>query len=90
MTTAAFRFASSLLLSVTVVVVVAGEPVNSDVQKVLDKYQSARPQDKDLIVYRLDWVPSLKEAKKKAAKEGRPIFLAVVTNSFGNLITGHC
>ena len=70
MSTAAFRSTSSLLLSVTAVAVVAGEPVNPDIQKVLDKYQSARPQDKDLMVYRLDWVPSLKEAKKKAAKGG--------------------
>jgi hypothetical protein len=32
----------------------------------------------------------LKAAKEKAAREERPIFLVVVTNSFGDLYSGHC
>ena len=61
-----------------------------DAQSVLDKFRSARPQAADLAIYQLDWMPTLKAAKEKAAKEGRPIFLAVVRNSFGDLCSGHC
>ena len=63
---------------------------DADVQKVLDKYRSFRPDDKDLAIFQLDWMPTLKDAKEKAAKEQRPLFLIVVTNSFGNMYTGHC
>jgi hypothetical protein len=64
--------------------------VSQDVQKVLDKYRSVRPEAKDLTIYQLEWVPTLKDAKAKAAKEHRPIFFIMVTNPFGNLYTGHC
>jgi RNA polymerase sigma factor (sigma-70 family) len=64
--------------------------VNEDVQKVLDKYRAARPDDKELAIFQLDWTPTLKDAKAKAAKDERPIFLIVVTNSFGNMHSGHC
>jgi hypothetical protein len=63
---------------------------NVAVQKVLDQYRSFRPDEKDLAIFRLDWVPTLKDAREKAAREERPIFLLVVTNSFGNLHSGHC
>ena len=62
----------------------------SDVKSVLDKFQSVRPQEADLALYQLDWMPTLKAAKERAAKEERPIFLVVVTNSFGDLYSGHC
>jgi hypothetical protein len=64
--------------------------VNDDVQKVLDKYRAARPGAKDLAIFQLDWAPTLKDAKARAAREERPIFLIVVTNSFGNMHSGHC
>jgi hypothetical protein len=60
------------------------------VRNVLDKFRSFRPDDNDLAIYQLDWAPTLKDAKEKAAREQRPIFLIVVTNSFGNMYTGHC
>jgi RNA polymerase sigma factor (sigma-70 family) len=63
---------------------------DSEVQKILDKYHSFRPDDKDLAIFQLDWAPTLKDAKERGAREKRPIFLLVVTNSFGNLYTGHC
>ena len=62
----------------------------SDVKSVLDKFASIRPQAADLALYQLDWMPTLQAAKDRAAKEDRPIFLAVVTNSFGDLCSGHC
>jgi hypothetical protein len=66
----------------------AAEP--RDVQNVLDKYRSIRPQDADLAIYQLDWTPTLKAAKDRAAKENRPIFLIIVRNAFGDLASGHC
>ena len=62
----------------------------SDLKSVLDKIHSMRPQAADLALYQLDWVPTLKAARDRAAKEQRPIFLVVVTNSFGDLYSGHC
>jgi hypothetical protein len=66
------------------------QPPDGDVQKILDQYRLVRPKDKDLAIFQLDWVPTLKEARGRAAKEQRPILLLVVTNSYGNLFTGHC
>lgn len=60
------------------------------VQTVLAKYRAALPAPEDLTVYSLDWVPTFDVAKQKAVREGRPILLAVVTNSFGDLFSGHC
>ncbi|HLG42020.1 MAG TPA: hypothetical protein VI643_01555 [Planctomycetota bacterium] len=63
---------------------------DADAQKILDRFESIRPADKELALYRLDWTPGLKDAKERAAKEGRPIFLIVVTNSYGDMVSGHC
>jgi hypothetical protein len=63
---------------------------DADVQIILEKYSLFRPADKDLAIFQLDWVPTLKEATQRAAKEHRPILLLVVTNSYGNVFTGHC
>jgi hypothetical protein len=60
------------------------------VRGVLNEFQSVRPTAADLAIYQLDWVPTLKAAKEKAAREQRPIFLVVVRNSFGNICSGHC
>jgi hypothetical protein len=62
----------------------------NDSKNILDKFKSVRPQEADLALYQLDWMATLKEAKERAAKEERPIFLVVVTNSFGDLFSGHC
>lgn len=61
-----------------------------EVQGLLDKYRSVRPKQPDLAIYELDWASTLAVAKEKAGKEHRPIFLVVVTNSFGNVCSGHC
>ena len=63
---------------------------DGDVRTILDKYRLARPADKDLAIFQLDWVPTLQEATQRAARQRRPILLLVVTNSYGNLFTGHC
>jgi hypothetical protein len=63
---------------------------HGDVRTILDRSRRFRPADKDLAIFQLDWVPTLKQARGRAAKEQRPILLLVVTNSYGNLFTGHC
>ena len=63
---------------------------STEVQKILDKYRAYRPEAKDLVLYQLDWLPTLKAAKEEAAKGKRPILLMVVSNTNGNLLTGHC
>ena len=63
---------------------------DGDVRTTLDTYRLARPADEDLAIFQLDWVPTLKEATQRAAQERRPILLLVVTNSYGDLFTGHC
>jgi hypothetical protein len=82
------------LLMVAVLAMVCVARVHSadmrDVKSALDKFQSVRPAAADLALYQLDWVPSLKAAKERAAREDRPIFLVVVTNSFGDFFSGHC
>ena len=59
---------------------------------IVEKYKAARPADSDLAFYRHDWEPSYAKAKERAAREGRPIFLAVVgnLNGYDNLYTGRC
>ena len=68
----------------------AESPKSASEHKVLEKYHAALPAPEDLTVYCLDWTPTLDAAKKKAASGQRPILLIVVTNSYGNLYTGHC
>jgi hypothetical protein len=84
--------ATLLIVAILATAFVAGAhgADQSDVKSILDKFQSVRPQAADLALYQLDWMPNLKEARERAAKEERPIFLVVVTNSFGDLFSGHC
>lgn len=64
----------------------------NDVQKILDRVKAAKPSESDLAFYSLDWVPTLKEAKERGAKEGRPVFFVWVTNisAHDDFYTGHC
>ena len=62
----------------------------NDAETVLDKYQSVRPTATEMAIYSLDWAPTLNAALQKASREERPILLIVVTNSFGNIASGHC
>lgn len=81
------------LLITVITVIFTGSALASDlnvVHDVLQKYRSVRSLDHELTMYTLDWAPTLKDAREKAAKEQRPIFLLVVTNSYGNIYTGHC
>ena len=63
---------------------------DSQVKRVLVKYEAMRPSDRELAMYRLDWAESLEEAKQRAVKEGRPIFLVIIHAKYGDISTGHC
>jgi hypothetical protein len=64
----------------------------ADVKRVMDAYQAARPADRELGVFSLDWADSLKDAKARAAREKRPIFFVATTQlkEAGDLKGGHC
>jgi hypothetical protein len=70
-----------------VLAVSAAEPAD-----ILKAYEAARPADRDLGVFQLDWADSFKDAKARALKEKRPIFLVSTTQlkDAGNLRDGHC
>jgi hypothetical protein len=91
---------SVLLLFTLLAPVAAGGPgaatqpglPDPEVRRILDAYQAARPSDRDLGVFMLDWAPSLKDARARATREGRPVFFVSTTQlkDAGNLRTGHC
>ena len=62
-----------------------------EIQETLEQFARAKPGDRELAFYSLDWSPDLAEAKRRARKERRPIFLIANTNiSAGcNFYTGH-
>ena len=61
-------------------------------EQILKAYTAARPVDGELGVFLLDWAESFKDAKARAAKEQRPVFLVCTTQlkDAGNLRDGHC
>ena len=60
------------------------------VKSVLDRYADFRPAAKDLVMYQIDWAPSLEEAQKRALREKRPVFLVIIHAQYGDLTSGHC
>jgi hypothetical protein len=69
-----------------------GTAQDTRLQRVLSAYQAARPADRELGAFRLDWAGSLKEAKTRAAREKRPIFFVstMQLKDAGDLRGGHC
>ena len=69
--------------------VAAQDPEFAAIEK---RAKAARPSDDDLAFYSLNWAPSLKDARERAAKEKRPIFFIAVTNITGpdDVYSGHC
>lgn len=62
------------------------------VQAVLEKYRAVRPTEKELSIWRLDWIPEFAKAKETSAREGRPLLFIWNRNISGpdSLYTGHC
>ncbi len=63
---------------------------DSAAKSVLDRYADFRPAAKDLVMYQIDWAPSLEEAQKRALQEKRPVFLVIIHAQYGDLTSGHC
>lgn len=63
---------------------------DSDAERIRTRYDALRPKEHELSLFKLDWVVTLKAAKEKAAREGRPIFVITVENEHGGLYGGHC
>lgn len=62
--------------------------LQSDADRILKAYEAAKPAEKDLLIYKLDWAPTLDDAKTR----GRPIFLVCgeQLEDAGSFYTGHC
>jgi len=67
-----------------------GVAADRNAKRILDRYQTLRPQEKKLAIYRLDWAASLDVALKRAAKEKRPICLIIIHAKYGDIASGHC
>lgn len=67
-------------------------PQESETERILAEFRSARPAETQLGLFRHDWAPTFEAAKKRAAAERRPVFLVAVQNlnGYDNLYTGHC
>lgn len=80
----------SILLTVALTSIAAfgRDPAVDRIQR---QFDSAKPSDKSLAFYSLDWAVNLREAKQRAAAEQRPIFLILNTNITAgtNLYSGH-
>lgn len=74
-------------LTFMVLLVNASTALSQDaaVTTILKRFEEAKPSEKSLAFYSLDWVGSLKEAKERAQAENRPILVILNTN-----ITAHC
>jgi hypothetical protein len=61
------------------------------VKRIQERFVAAKPDDKRLAFYSLDWAMSLKDAKKRAEKEDRPILIVLNTNITAgtNFFSGH-
>jgi len=61
------------------------------VLRVHERFEAARPDDRSLAFYSLDWECSLAAAKERARREDRPIFLILNTNITAgtNFYSGH-
>jgi hypothetical protein len=76
-----------LLAALTATAALASEP---SVRRLLGKYNTIRPDDDQLAMYRLDWVESLADAQDLALLDNRPVCLVVIHARYGDITSGHC
>ena len=64
---------------------------NPQVLQIQKRFEAAKPDEKSLGFYSLDWALNLKEAKARALKENRPLLLILNTNITAgtNFFSGH-
>ena len=60
------------------------------VKRIHQLYDSTRPADKDLGIYRLDWAMPFETARKKAMDDKKPLVVVAVRNEHGDSFTGYC
>lgn len=79
--------ALALLLSIAAI----GQGPDAKVARTLERFHAAKPSEKTLGFYSLDWAMSLDEAKARAKKEKRPVLLILNTNITAgtNFFSGH-
>jgi hypothetical protein len=66
------------------------EATTADFARIREAYADLRPSAAEIPLFRLDWVPTLAEARERARREGRPILILMVENEHGGLYSGHC
>jgi len=83
-------FVSAFVVLLTTLTATAGLASEPSVRRLLARYNTIRPDDDQLAMYRLDWVASLAEAQDLALLENRPVCLVVIHARYGNITSGHC
>lgn len=83
-----FRLSSFLLICLSMSHLTVAQ--DSTARRILKDYETTRPSERDLAMYRLDWAGSLDEALERAARESRPIFLVIIHAKYGDISSGHC
>ncbi len=63
-----------------------------EVARIRKEFEAARPTEKELAVFQLDWEPDFAKAKERSRKERRPFLFIWNSNISGpdSLYTGHC
>ena len=80
--------AATLILLSTMAPAVRAQ--SEETRLALEQLKSWRPSDEKLIMYRLDWAPSVKTAIERAARENRPVFIIAIHARYGDMFSGHC
>ena len=80
-----------LALAIAALVGLPAVAQEAQVRRIQERVEAARPDEKSLAFYSLDWAMNLTEAKERAGKEGRPILLILNTNITAgtNFFSGH-
>ena len=80
-----------LALAIAALVGLPAVAQEAQVRRIQERVEAARPDEKSLAFYSLDWAMNLAEAKERAGKEGRPILLILNTNITAgtNFFSGH-
>ncbi len=80
-----------LTLTLYLVMSLPGWTQNPKVVQIQKRFEAAKPDEKSLGFYSLDWAMNLKVAKERSLKENRPILLILNTNITAgtNFFSGH-
>lgn len=80
-----------MTLAIWAVICLPAAAQQPQVRRIQERFEAARPDEKSLAFYSLDWAMSLNDARARARKEGRPILLILNTNITAgtNFFSGH-